>query len=233
MAIDNQTKIDYFKEPLAGKTGYEAFRNNLTKILESHETEINNLATFVSNEQIMGVRFVDNGTDFVATRYGITRGAIQESTTVGNVTTVKCKVGTTFIDDMMIYRLMRRGIFDNNANLVFDQDAVGYDDTLSTGGLAPHTHWVGVYIPKFWYKYSVSYNAQVPLAVVQHVVDVAISDKPFTGAKVHEWFTDVDTDGNVVERNYRVASAFEGVGVNKTTGAYLFTDRTDITTRIS
>ena len=33
MAIDNQTKIDYFKEPLAGKTGYEAFRNNLTEIL--------------------------------------------------------------------------------------------------------------------------------------------------------------------------------------------------------
>lgn len=191
------------------------------------------VGTFISNEQIMGVRFVDNGTDFVATRYGIIAGAVQESTTVENVTTVKCKVGTTFLDDMMIYRLMRRGIFDNNANLVFDQDAVGYDDTLSTGGLAPHTHWVGVYIPKFWYRYNVSYDATIPLTVVQHVVDAAISDKPFTGAKVHEWFTDVDTDGNVVERSYRVASAFEGVAVNGSTGAYLFADRTDITTRIA
>ena len=44
-------------------------------------------------------------------------------------------------------------------------------------------------------------------------------------------FTDVDTDGNVVERSYRVVSAFEGVAVNVSTGAYLFTDRTDITTR--
>ena len=190
------------------------------------------VGTFVSNEQIMGVRFVDNGTDFVATRYGITRGAVQESSTVGNVTTVKCKVGNTYLDDMMIYRLMRRGIFDNNSVLNHDQDAVGYDDTLSTGGLAPHTHWVGVYIPKFWYRYNVSYDTTVPLSVVQHVVDVAISDKPFTGAKVHEWFTDVDTDGNVVERSYRVASAFEGVAVNGSTGAYLFPDRTDITTRI-
>ena len=45
MAIDNQTKIDYFKEPLVGKTGEEAFRNRLPSILESHETEINNLET--------------------------------------------------------------------------------------------------------------------------------------------------------------------------------------------
>jgi len=114
------------------------------------------VGTFVSNEQIMGVRFVDNGTDFVATRYGITRGAVQESTTVGNVTTVKCKVGTTYIDDMMIYRLMRRGIFNNNGDMIIDQNNAEYDDTLTTltskGQLAPHTHWVGVYIPKFWYR---------------------------------------------------------------------------------
>ena len=119
--MDNTADIDYFKDPLNGKTGEEAFRNrlpsilrsheteinNLTEILESHETEINNLGTLVSNEQIMGVRFVDNGTDFVATRYGITRGAVQESTTVGNMTTVKCKVGSTYIDDMMIYKICK------------------------------------------------------------------------------------------------------------------------------
>ena len=49
MAIDNQTKIDYFKEPLAGKTGYEAFRNNLTEILESHEENINQNISSIEN----------------------------------------------------------------------------------------------------------------------------------------------------------------------------------------
>ena len=196
--------------------------------------EINANIGLIGTENIMGVRFVDNGMDFVATRYGITRDAVQESSTVGTVTTVKCKVGTTFLDDMMVYKYMRRGIFDNNGALIHDQDAVGYDDTLSTGGLAPHTHWVGVYIPKFYYRYNVTYNAtQVAGINLQHIVDVAISDKPFTGAKVHEWFTDVDTDGNVVERSYRVASAYEGVAVNRSTGAYLFPNRTDITTRIA
>ena len=58
----------------------------------------------------MGVRFVDNGTDFASTRYGITTGAVQESKTVGNITTVKCKVGSAYIDDMMIYKYMRRGL---------------------------------------------------------------------------------------------------------------------------
>ena len=51
MAIDNQTKIDYFKEPLEGKTGYEAFRNNLPEILESHETEINNLTEILESHE--------------------------------------------------------------------------------------------------------------------------------------------------------------------------------------
>ena len=51
MAIDNQTKIDYFKEPLAEKTGYEAFKNNLTEILESHETEINNLTEILESHE--------------------------------------------------------------------------------------------------------------------------------------------------------------------------------------
>ena len=51
MAIDNQTKIDYFKEPLEGKTGYEAFKYNLTEILESHETEINNLTEILESHE--------------------------------------------------------------------------------------------------------------------------------------------------------------------------------------
>ncbi len=226
---NNVSNVDNTSDLTKVKVNTYADLNTTDKTIIGAINEVNTNISFIDIEQIMGVRFVDNGTDFVATRYGITIGAVQESTTVGNVMTVKCKVGTTYLDDMMIFRLMRRGIFDNNSVLVFDQDAVGYDDTLSTGGLAPHTHWVGVYIPKFWYRYNVT----VPLSVVQHVVDVAISDKPFTGAKVHEWFTDVDTDGNVVERSYRVASAYEGVAVNGSTGAYLFPNRTDITTRVA
>jgi len=231
------SNVDNTSDLTKVKVNTYADLNTTDKTIIGAINELNANISLTDTEQIMGVGFVDNGTDFVAIRYGITRGAVQESSTVGNVTTVRCKVGTTYLDNMMIYRLMRRGIFDNNGDMIIDQDNAEYDDTLTTltskGQLAPHTHWVGVYIPKFWYRYNVSYDATVPLSVVQHIVDVAISDKPFTDAKVHEWFTDVDTDGNVVERSYRVASAYEGVAVNGSTGAYLFPNRTDITTRIA
>ena len=49
MAIDNQTKIDYFKEPLAGKTAEEAFKTKLTGILESHEENINQNISSIAN----------------------------------------------------------------------------------------------------------------------------------------------------------------------------------------
>ena len=50
--MDNTADIDYFKDPLVGKTGEEAFRNRLPSILESHETEINLKAntTYVDDE---------------------------------------------------------------------------------------------------------------------------------------------------------------------------------------
>ena len=43
--MNNTADINYFKDPLNGKTGEEAFKNRLPSILESHETEINNLDT--------------------------------------------------------------------------------------------------------------------------------------------------------------------------------------------
>ena len=38
--MNNTADIDYFKDPLVGKTGEEAFRNRLPNILESHEENI-------------------------------------------------------------------------------------------------------------------------------------------------------------------------------------------------
>ena len=183
--------------------------------------ELNTNISLIDTGAIMGVKFVDNGTGFNAERYGLAKGKTFSYSTNGNTTTINSD-----FDTMPIYKYMRRGIFDNNSVLVFDQDAVGYDDTLSTGGLAPHTHWVGVYIPKFYFRINVTFTPT-------YVMDIAVSDKAFDGSLVHPVFTQHSNTGVLIERDYVVFSAYEGVLVNKSTGAYLFTNRADATTRIT
>ena len=182
--------------------------------------ELNTNISLIDTGAIMGVKFIDNGAGFNAERYGLAKGKTFSYSTNGNTTTINSD-----FDTMPIYKYMRRGIFDNNSVLVFDQDAVGYDDTLSTGGLAPHTHWVGVYIPKFYFRINVTFS---PI----YIMDIAISDKAFDGSIVHPVFTQHSNTGALIERDYVVFSAYEGVAVNKNTGAYLFTNRADTTTRI-
>ena len=183
--------------------------------------ELNTNISLIDTGAIMGVKFIDNGAGFNAERYGLAKGKTFSYSTNGNTTTINSD-----FDTMPIYKYMRRGIFDNNSVLVFDQDAVGYDDTLSTGGLAPHTHWVGVYIPKFYFRINVTFT---PI----YIMDIAISDKTFDDSLVHPVFTQQSNTGALIERDYVVFSAYEGVLVNKSTGAYLFTNRTDATTRIA
>lgn len=214
---------------------------DIANAFEEVEGRIDTIEGRISGDvSIMGTRFVDNGSTFVATRYGLTKGATNVQSTSGNITynEVYLADGTTKIDDLPIFKQMRRGIFDNNGVLVHDQDALEYDDSLSSGGLAPHTHFVAVYMPKFHYRYNVTYDQPVDggatdTTKVPHTVDVAISDKPFTGSKVHEAFLAVDSSGKVYERAYILPSAFEGVAVDKTTGEYLFADKTDATTRVA
>ena len=182
--------------------------------------ELNANISLIDTGAIMGVKFVDNGAGFNAERYGLAKGKTFSYSTNGNTTTINSD-----FDTMPIYKYMRRGIFDNNSVLVFDQDAVGYDDTLSTGGLAPHTHWVGVYIPKFYFRINVTFAPT-------YVMDIAVSDKAFDGSLVHPVFTQHSNTGVLIERDYVVFSAYEGVLVNKSTGAYLFTNRADATTRV-
>ena len=182
--------------------------------------ELNTNISLIDTGAIMGVKFVDNGAGFNAERYGLAKGKTFSYSTNGNTTTINSD-----FDTMPIYKYMRRGIFDNNSVLVFDQDAVGYDDTLSTGGLAPHTHWVGVYIPKFYFRINVTFAPT-------YVMDIAVSDKAFDGSLVHPVFTQHSNTGVLIERDYVVFSAYEGVLVNKNTGAYLFTNRADTTTRV-
>ena len=187
--------------------------------------ELNTNKPLIDTGAIMGVKFIDNGAGFNAERYGLAKGKTFSYSTNGNTTTINSD-----FDTMPIYKYMRRGIFDNNSVLVYDQDDVGYDDTLTTltskGQLAPHTHWVGVYIPKFYFRINVTFTPT-------YVMDIAVSDKPFDGSLVHPVFTQHDNSGVLVERDYIVFSAYEGVLVNKSTGAYLFTNRADITTRIA
>ena len=197
--------------------------SNLTtssKTIVGAINELNANISLIDTRAIMGVKFIDNGAGFNAERYGIAKGKTFSYSTNGNTTTINSD-----FDTMPIYKYMRRGIFDNNSVLVFDQDAVGYDDTLSTGGLAPHTHWVGVYIPKFYFRINVTFAPT-------YVKDIAVSDKAFDGSLVHPVFTQHSNTGVLIERDYVVFSAYEGVLVNKSTGAYLFTDRADSTTRI-
>jgi len=132
---------------------------------------------------IMGVKFIDNGAGFNAERYGLAKGKTFSYSTNGNTTTINSD-----FDTMPIYKYMRRGIFDNNGVLIHDQDAVSYDDTLSTGGLAPHTHWVGVYIPKFYFRINVTFSPN-------YVMDIAVSDKAFDGSLVHPVFTQHSNTG--------------------------------------
>ena len=49
--MNNTADIDYFKDPLNGKTGEEAFKNKLPSILRSHETEINNLTEILESHE--------------------------------------------------------------------------------------------------------------------------------------------------------------------------------------
>lgn len=183
--------------------------------------ELNTNISLIDTGAIMGVKFIDNGAGFNAERYGLAKGKTFSYSTNGNTTTLNSD-----FDTMPIYKYMRRGIFDNNSVLVFDQDTVGYDDTLSTGGLTPHTHWVGVYIPKFYFRINVTFAPT-------YVMDIAVSDKAFDGSLVHPVFTQHSNTGVLIERDYVVFSAYEGVLVNKSTGAYLFTNRADATTRIA
>ena len=183
--------------------------------------ELNTNISLIDTGAIMGVKFIDNRAGFNAERYGLAKGKTFSYSTNGNTTTINSD-----FDTMPIYKYMRRGIFDNNSVLVFDQDAVGYDDTLSTGGLAPHTHWVGVYIPKFYFRINVTFSPT-------YIMDIAVSDKAFDGSLVHPVFTQHSNTGVLIERDYVVFSAYEGVLVNKSTGAYLFTNRADSTTRIA
>ena len=198
--------------------------SNLTtssKTIVGAINELNTNISLIDTGAIMGVKFIDNGVGFNAERYGLAKGKTFSYSTNGNTTTINSD-----FDTMPIYKYMRRGIFDNNSVLVFDQDAVGYDDTLSTGGLAPHTHWVGVYIPKFYFRINVTFAPT-------YVMDIAVSDKAFEGSLVHPVFTQHSNTGVLIERDYVVFSAYEGVLVNKSTGAYLFTNRADSTTRIA
>ena len=183
--------------------------------------ELNANISLIDTGAVMGVKFIDNGVGFNAERYGLAKGKTFSYSTNGNTTTINSD-----FDTMPIYKYMRRGIFDNNSVLVFDQDDVGYDDTLSTGGLAPHTHWVGVYIPKFYFRINVTFSPT-------YIMDIAVSDKAFDGSLVHPVFTQHSNTGVLIERDYVVFSAYEGVLVNKSTGAYLFTNRADSTTRIA
>lgn len=173
------------------------------------------------DDNIMGVRFVDNGSSFTATRYGASIGKTYTLATAGTVNTINSD-----FDTMPVYRLIRRCIVNKEDVIVAFQGEANYDDTLTLYGYAPHTHRVMVYIPKFYKRVNVLYEPN-------HVVDIAISERPFTEATVDPIFRQVDLDGSLVERPYILISAFEGVAVNKDTGAYLFTDRTDVTTRIN
>ena len=183
--------------------------------------ELNTNISLIDTGAIMGVKFIDNGAGFNVERYGLAKGKTFSYSTNGNVVTLNSD-----FDTLPIYKYIRRGIFDNNSVLVFDQDAVGYDDTLSTGGLAPHTHWVGVYIPKFYFRINVTFSPT-------YIMDIAVSDKAFDGSLVHPAFIQHSNSGVRVERDYVVFSAYEGVLVNKSTGVYLFTNRADATTRIA
>jgi hypothetical protein len=174
-----------------------------------------------TNTSIMGVRFVDNGSSFTATRYGASIGKTYALATAGTVNTINSD-----FDTMPVFRLIRRCIVNKEDVIVAFQGDATYEDTLTLHGYAPHTHRVMVYIPKFYKRVNVSYEPN-------HVVDIAISELPFTGATIDPIFRQVDLDGSLVERPYILVSAFEGIAVNKDTGAYLFADRADATTRVN
>lgn len=61
---------------------------------------------------------------------------------------------------------------------------------------------------------------------------IVVSDKA-DGSLVHPVFTQHSNTGVLIERDYVVFSAYEGVIVNKSTGAYLFTNRDDSAYRIA
>ena len=215
------SNVDNTSDLTKVKVNTYADLNTTDKTIIGAINELNTNISPIDTEAIMGVKFIDNGAGFNAERYGLAKGKTFSYSTNGNTTTINSD-----FDTMPIYKYMRRGIFDNNSVLVFDQDAVGYDDTLSTGGLAPHTHWVGVYIPKFYFRINVTFSPT-------YIMDIAVSDKAFDGSLVHPVFTQHSNTGVLIERDYVVFSAYEGVLVNKSTGAYLFTNRADTTTRIA
>ena len=158
--------------------------NTTNKTIVGAINELNTNISIIDTGAIMGVRFIDNSLGFNAERYGLAKGKTFSYSTNGNTTTINSD-----FDTMPIYKYMRRGIFNNDSVLVFDQDAVGYDDTLSTGGLAPHTHWVGVYIPKFYFRINVTFAPT-------YVMDIAVSDKAFAGSLVHPVFTQHSNTGD-------------------------------------
>ena len=169
---------------------------------------------------VFGVQFLDNGSGFNATRYGLASGKDYRYSVSG----ANVSIDSDF-DTLAIFKNIRRCICNNeNVPVAFYGDS-NYDDTLTLYGYAPHTHYVGVYIPKFYYRYKSVYSPTPML-------NLAISDSPFDGAIVHEWFTNIDRAGIVSVTDYKIFSAFEGIAVNKTTGAYIFTNRADSTTRV-
>lgn len=179
-------------------------------------------ATNLSKANVLGVIFKDNiyTASFDAIRYGLASGKSYKTTTSGVTNTI-----VSDFSSLMIYKEIRRCIVDKEDNIVAWFGDANYDDTLTLNGYAPHTHRVMVYIPKFYYKFDVSY--------VPYIMDIAISKTQFAGSKVHEAFLQHGTDGILVERDYILVSAYEGVAVNRTTGAYLFTSRAESTTRVA
>lgn len=203
--------------------GLQIFYDEVNKILNkkaetSHSHTYNELLN-KNGYKYYGVRFVDNGTDFEATRLGLAKDATisEDSSTqddLGNTITKK----VSSFDNFYPWSKMRRVIVDNNLAVVDYFGSDTYDDTLSSNGYAPHTHAVMVEIPKFYSK------TNIRTVEGKQEIEVLISEKAILGFEVDPMFLKGNPDGLITECNYVYVRAFEGVLCKKADGTFPFVD---------